>query len=90
MGLPNGHYITESGSEMRISGEHGGISTVDFDWLEEGGCFDCAPEPYDQDGYLVWHCAECGGSAAALHLVVPNVKLSGSPALSASPAPTPC
>lgn len=37
MGLPNGHYRTKAGSEMWISGKHGGISRVEFDWLEEGG-----------------------------------------------------
>lgn len=33
--LPNGHYKTEHGSEMWISGKHGGISRVEFDWLDE-------------------------------------------------------
>ncbi|HHT9145676.1 MAG TPA: hypothetical protein ACFYD4_08375 [Candidatus Wunengus sp. YC61] len=65
--LPNGHYKTAAGSEMRISGAHGGgISEVDFDWLEEGGCCDCTPEPYEQDGRIVWHCKACGGGSARL------------------------
>lgn len=62
--LPPGKYKTKSGSEMVISGKHGGISRVDFDWLEEGGCLDCVPEPYDVDGMLVWSCDYCGGGAA--------------------------
>ena len=69
MRLPNGTYFTTAGSEMQISGAHGGISRVAFDWLEEGACYDCRPEPYaSDDGYLVWHCAECGGGKAKLIL----------------------
>lgn len=42
---------------MVISGKHGGVSRVEFDWLEEAGaCIDCVPEAYDDAGYLVWHC----------------------------------
>jgi ribosomal protein L37AE/L43A len=51
---------------MRISGERGGRSAVEFDWLEEGGCPECQPEPYEQDGRLVWYCGECGGGSAEL------------------------
>lgn len=69
MGLPNGHYHTVFGSEMRISGEHSGKSIVYFDWLEEGACCDCIPDPYEQDGRLVWHCDQCGGGSAQLVLV---------------------
>lgn len=66
MGLPNGHYRTAAGSEMWISGKHGGKSTVEFDWFEEDACCDCQPEPYDCDGRLIWHCDECGGGSAEL------------------------
>lgn len=66
MGLPVGKYRTRSGSEMTVSGEHGGISRVEFDWMEERACPDCTPEPYaDDDGFLVWRCDECGGGCAA-------------------------
>ena len=65
MRLPNGNYQTEAGSTLTISGTHGGIFEVDFNWLDEGGCDSCEPEPYDSDGYLVWHCNICGGGHAA-------------------------
>lgn len=64
--LPPGKYKTQAGSTMEITGKHGGISIVEFDWLEEGGCIDCVPEPYDDEGCLVWSCEECGGGCAQL------------------------
>ena len=71
--LVNGHYRTAAGSEMWISGTHGGISKVSFDWLEEASaCCDCTPEPYEQDGRLHWHCDDCGGGNALLFPVTPN------------------
>ena len=66
MSLPNGRYRTAAGSEMRVSGNHGGRSEVSFDWLEEGGCLDCQASAYDRDGMLVWECDECGGGSAEL------------------------
>jgi len=51
---------------MVISGKHGGISTVEFDWVEEDACVECQVESYDIDGYLVWHCDYCGGGKAKL------------------------
>lgn len=72
MRLPNGHYRTAAGSEMTISGEHGGRSQVDFDWLEEGACPDCLPDAYEHDGMLIWRCDVCGGGQAALQPVVSN------------------
>lgn len=66
MGLPNGAYETAAGSTMKISGEHGGISRVEFDWLEEGACPECQMNVYEIDGYLTWSCRECGGGRAAL------------------------
>ena len=57
MSLPPGKYRTSAGSTMTISGKHGGISAVDFDWLEEdGACLDCRPNAYDDEGYLTWTC----------------------------------
>lgn len=64
--LPNGKYKTVAGSTMEISGKHGGISKVDFDWLEEGACCDCEPMEYEQDGRLVWHCEHHAGGSAEL------------------------
>lgn len=61
-----GAYRTAAGSTMTVSGEHGGISFVNFDWLEEGGCYDCVVEPYDDEGELVWRCEQCGGGRATL------------------------
>lgn len=72
MGLPNGHYRTKAGSNMWISGEHGGISRVEFDWLEEGGCPDCVPDAYEYGEMLIWHCDQCGGGQAELMPVAPN------------------
>lgn len=70
--LQNGHYRTAAGSEMRISGEHGGKSVVEFDWLEEGACCDCVAQPYEADGMLTWHCEECGGGSAQLYPADPT------------------
>lgn len=70
MSLPNGHYRTVAGSEMWISGNHAGISRVEFDWLdEENACLDCVPQAYDVDGDLVWVCDECGGGRAKLERI---------------------
>jgi hypothetical protein len=65
--LPPGEYRTEKGSTMTITGPFGGISVVSFDWVEEEpACVDCVPEPYDDDGYLVWTCNVCDGGRAKL------------------------
>ena len=65
--LPKGHYKTANGSEMWVTGKFAGISEIEFDWFEEpNACFDCRPEPYDEDGYLIWHCDECDGGKAKL------------------------
>ena len=66
MGLPNGIYRTAAGSTVTISGKYSGISAVEFDWLEEGGCSDCVPNAYEYEGDLIWHCDECGGGRAQL------------------------
>ena len=61
MTLPVGKYRTKAGSTMEVSSKHGGISEVSFDWVEEeNACIDCQAEPYDDDGYLVWHCQNTG------------------------------
>ena len=69
MSLPNGKYRTKRGSTVTISGKHGGISRVDFDWCEEDACIDCEPRAYDTDGHLVWDCEICGGGMAKLEKV---------------------
>ena len=66
MKLKVGKYRTEAGSTMIISGKYAGISTVEFDWLEEDACCECVPEPYEVDGDLVWHCDYCVGGRAEL------------------------
>lgn len=71
--LPNGHYKTDHGSEMWISGAHGGQSRVEFDWLEEpNACCDCQVEVYEVDGCMRWTCDACGGGFAELKPVPPN------------------
>lgn len=69
MALVNGYYRTAAGSTMEIGGEHGGISRVEFDWLEEGGCPECQVNPYEDDGYLTWSCDCCGGGRAILNQI---------------------
>jgi hypothetical protein len=32
------HYRTERGSRVEISGKHRGITSIVFDWFEEGAC----------------------------------------------------
>jgi hypothetical protein len=66
MSLPQGTYRTAAGSVVRISGKHAGVATVEFDWLEEGGCIDCEPNPMPVDGTLEWSCETCGGGSARL------------------------
>jgi hypothetical protein len=56
--MPPGKYVTKAGSTMVICGKHGGISEVEFDWLEEDGqcnghsCLDCVVNAYDDEGFL--------------------------------------
>lgn len=66
--LPNGAYVTEHGSEVRISGEHSGKVVCWFDWVEEpNACIECRVDPYpDDEGFLTWECDHCGGGRAEL------------------------
>jgi hypothetical protein len=65
--LPVGKYTTAHGSTLEISGKHGGIGTISFDWVEEpGACPDCRPNPYPDEDRLTWSCDECGGGSALL------------------------
>ena len=72
--LPNGRYETNNGSILEISGHHGGIVKIQFDWFEEGACIDCECQPYPElfannDWRIVWCCDVCGGGNAKLHKV---------------------
>ena len=72
--LPNGLYHTKTGSTVEISGKHGGISTVNFDWLEEPhACDSCHVDPYpewDVDRWiLTWGCDVCDGGFAEIYPV---------------------
>ena len=72
MKLPNGKYRTANGSTMEISGTRGGISRVDFDWLEEGACLDCRVRAYEHDGNMIWECDYCDGGRTPLFPVTPG------------------
>ena len=74
--VENGLYRTTAGSTVELSGTHGGISRVLFDWLEESNaCIECRVDPYPQSedfqGHfcLVWECDHCGGGYARLFSV---------------------
>lgn len=56
-----GKYKTENGSTVTITGKHCGIVTIQFDWLEEGGCIDCEPSTDVNEDVLYWSCDYCGG-----------------------------
>lgn len=65
--MANGEYFTEHGSKVTISGEHSGISTIEFDWFEEpGACIDCRPSVDHRERLLTWDCSEHDGSSAEL------------------------
>lgn len=56
-------YRTAAGSIVEISGEHRGISTIYFDWFEEGACIEAHPtaDVTDKmDPRLSWQCDCCG------------------------------
>jgi len=49
--IPAGTYQTKGGSTVTISGKHGGIVEVEFDWVEEdGACVDCVPSTSVEKG----------------------------------------
>jgi len=76
MSLPNGLYRTAHGSTLKISGKHGGIAEVEFDWFEEpDACIECEVDEYpDDDENMVWHCDYCGGGSAKLMPVEAGVE----------------
>lgn len=66
-----GSYTTKSGSRLEIDGKFCGKATLDFDWLEEGACCECKPDPYphefDEDHWrITWECDYCDGGSARL------------------------
>ena len=65
LGLPPGHYHTEQGSKVEISGTHGGIRDIDFDRWSEETCLECRSIRV-YDGELAWSCEACGGGHAKL------------------------
>ena len=64
--LPAGQYKTPAGSSLTISGPNGETKELFFAWFEEHACLACEPKAQDVDGFLVWHCDECGGWTAKL------------------------
>lgn len=84
--LPCGEYRTTAGSVVTVTGAHCGIVRIEFDWLEEGGCIDCEPEPYPVDGDLLWHCNECGiGQHAKLFPVMRDQKVAEAASIKLAP-----
>ena len=64
-------FRTAAGSTVEISGRHGGISEIAFDWFEEGACIEAHPvcETTDpQDAWLYWHCECCGDGQTKLEV----------------------
>jgi len=69
--LANGSYRTPAGSTVTVSGKHGGIFTVAFDWFEEPrACDSCVVDPIPDGEYLTWACGRCGGGSAMLTVEV--------------------
>ena len=63
------HYSTAAGSRVEISGKHRSISTIDFDWFEEGACVEAKRNVNVELGdepRLHWYCDCCGGGSAPL------------------------
>jgi hypothetical protein len=64
-------YQTVRGSVVEISGAHRGVSTIYFDWFEEGACIEAHPtcEVTDPtDAWLYWQCECCGFGQARLEI----------------------
>lgn len=59
-------HCPHCGSKVTISGEHSGIVTIEFDWLEAGACIDCVPEVNRNERLLKWTCSEHEGGSAEL------------------------
>lgn len=80
MKLGNGTYQTKAGSLVVVSGTHSGISTVEFDWLEEpNACIECQANPYpelwgENKYHLTWLCEEEHGGGNAELLPVLTVQ----------------
>jgi hypothetical protein len=69
--LENGTYKTEAGAVLTVSGKHGGVFSLDWDWIdEETACDNCEPEPIPEwDGenwFINWYCEACDGGCAVL------------------------
>jgi len=60
-------YRSAAGSLVEISGEHRGITTIVFDWFEEGACIEARPVAEVSDRrypWLSWSC-DCHGHRQA-------------------------
>lgn len=66
-------WTTASGSTVEVSGAHRGIWTVEFDWFEEGACYEArlspVPDLAEGDERLTWSCDCCGTGSARLRPV---------------------
>jgi len=69
MDIENGIYRTAAGSTIRVSGKHGGEISIDFEWLDEGGCIECAPYFEPSELLFVWSCEWCGGGSADVECI---------------------
>lgn len=66
-GLEPGIYKTKAGSIVKVSGKHGGVVEIDFDWFEENAC--CDSHPWIDDGFLCWACDCCCEPASGAKLL---------------------
>ena len=66
-GMKPGPYRTAAGSTVEVSGVHGGIHHILFDWFsEKGACIDCKPYLSDDGAELRWTCELHDGGSTAL------------------------
>ena len=62
-------YRTAAGSSVEISGQHDGISVIEFDWFEERACIEAHPTcdiADEDDAWLHWWCECCCPGSAKL------------------------
>lgn len=62
-------YRTDAGSRVEITGKHRGISTIEWDWFEEGACPEAHPVAdvsRRDEQLLLWSCECCGSGQARL------------------------
>lgn len=62
-------YRTEAGSTVEVGGDHRGVFTIAFDWLEEGACIEArgsATVDLLDEPRLSWRWECCGERSAPL------------------------